>query len=64
MTDAVIQAEFVQFKQLKSKPIVQLIFEIPVEQGLEAIKTLGLAHPGESTWCAIAKLEKEEQNTP
>jgi hypothetical protein len=56
MTDAVIQADFSDFRQVKSRKVAQLIFEIPLEALPQAMERLGWPKPGESLPVAIARL--------
>lgn len=57
MTDeAVIRATYSDMRPVKSRKVVQLVFEIPVEQAESALQTLGFPRPDAEMWCAIARL--------
>jgi hypothetical protein len=57
MTDCIIQADFSSFRPVNGRRILQLVFEIPIENGEEALRMLGMPRPGENRWCAIALLD-------
>ena len=57
MTDRAIQATFSDWGTVKSRKILQLVFEIPLEQQAEALTMLGAPMPDRETWCAIALLQ-------
>lgn len=65
MTDddkpAIFKATYTNFKNVPSRSVVQLIFEVPVEQYDQAYRVLGIPHPGEQRWFAIARLIDNEQ---
>lgn len=52
-----IQADFADFRRVKGRKVLQLFFEIPLEQSEEALRVLGHPTVGESKWCAIALLD-------
>lgn len=54
--ESVIQATFSDWRTVKSRKILQLVFEIPLEQQAEALTMLGAPMPDRETWCAIALL--------
>lgn len=58
----VIKAVFSDWRTVKSRSSLQLIFEIPLELQGEVLKMLGAPMPGESKWVAIALLDQEKLN--
>jgi len=56
MTDNIIRAEFVDFKNIKTRNTFQLIFEVPAEQTQDVLTKLGHPNNHESTWVGIARL--------
>lgn len=55
---AVIQATFADWRPVKGRKQLQLIFEVPLEETAIVLKMLGAPMPDKETWCAIALLEK------
>ena len=53
---AVIKAEFTDYRPVKTRKVLQLVFEVPAEQQDLVFKALGYPMLGESRWVAIAKL--------
>lgn len=63
MTDpAVIAATFSDWRPVKSRKVLQLIFEVPVEKTELVLNTLGAPMPHEDNWCAIAVLTEEARS--
>ena len=55
---AAFQAVFSDWKLIRTRKIVQLVFEVPVEMADQAYQVLGgMPDPGKSVWCAVARLE-------
>lgn len=58
MKDCVLQAEFADYKRIKTRKVMQLIFEIPIEQAIATLNLLGEPSAGDKQiTCAIAKLD-------
>lgn len=58
MTDrCILQADFSSFRPVSGRRVLQLVFEVAIENGEEALKMLGMPIPGEHRWCAIALLD-------
>lgn len=53
---AVIRAEFTDYRPVKTRKVLQLVFEVPAEMQTEVFAALGYPIMGTSTWVAIAKL--------
>jgi hypothetical protein len=59
MTAAAIKAAFADWRPVKSRGVLQLIMEVPVEQTEHILKTLGAPIPGQETWVGVALLSPE-----
>lgn len=60
MTDAaIIEAEYVEWKMVKTRKALQLIFEVPLEHQALVQAALGTPMPDTSTPVAIARLRLE-----
>ncbi len=49
-----IEADFATWRPVQGRKVLQLIFEVPIEQTQNVLDMLGIPQPGESKWCAIA----------
>lgn len=55
---AILQAEFVDVRPVKSRKVMQLIFEVPIEAADHALSALGgFPRPDQSRYVAIAQLD-------
>ena len=58
MTAAAFQATYTDFRLIKGRKVVQLVFEVPLEGADAAYQALGgMPDPGKSVWCAVARLD-------
>lgn len=58
MTAAALAACYSDWKLVKTRSVVQIIFEIPLEAEGDAHDILGgMPQPGKEVWCAIARLK-------
>jgi hypothetical protein len=65
MTDlAAIQGTFADFKTVKSRSVVQIVIEIPIEAGKRAIDILGFPQPGAEIPVALARLDLKHVSAP
>jgi len=65
MKPAAFQATFTDWRLIKGRKVVQLVFEVPVEGADAAYQALGgMPDPGASVWCAIARLQTEGKVRP
>ena len=61
---AAFGAEYVDFKIIKTRRAVQIVFEIPLEAADHALKCLGgLPDNEKSVWFGIAKMKKPDNAT-
>ena len=64
MTAAAFSATFCDWKLIKGRKVVAIIFEIPLEGADVAYQALGgMPDPGKSVWCAIARLNSEPKES-
>ncbi len=61
MTDAVIQGTFADLKTVKTRSVVQLIIEVPIEQGEEVVRLFGFPQPAAEISVAVARLATTEK---
>jgi hypothetical protein len=54
--EAVIEAEYVEWRMVKTRSSLQLIFEVPLERQEQVMRALGVPLPNVSTPVAIARL--------
>lgn len=57
MTAAAFKATYAEWRVIKTRATVQLVFELPIEQADEAYQALGgMPIAAREVWCAIARL--------
>lgn len=56
MTKAVLQGDFVDLRFLKSRKVVQVIVEFPIETGPEIVAAFGTPNPAITVPVALARL--------
>lgn len=62
---AAFQATYADFKSIKSRSVVQIVLEVPVEQADHALKVLGgVPKPGESVWVGVARMQAQKPAEP
>ena len=62
---AIFQATYSDFRLVRSRKVVQFVFEVPIEGANQACEVLGgMPNPAEETWCAIARLDLKKTNGP
>jgi hypothetical protein len=55
------KAEFVEFKQIKTRSCYQIVLEIPAEQADDALAVLGgVPKPNAQVWVAVARLNESD----
>lgn len=57
---AALAATYASFRHVPSRKVLQVVFEIPIEQTEHAMKVLGVPKPEEARWFAIAAMEAEK----
>jgi hypothetical protein len=59
MTDAaIVKATYSDYRRVKGRKVLQLIFEVPIEQAPQIHERFGEPAPDGSTWVAIARLNE------
>jgi len=59
---AAIRGTFADFRIIKTRKLVQIIIEIPIEKADEALRTLGgIPMSDQERWVAIARIESDEK---
>lgn len=61
---AAIRATFAQYAMVKTRGVLVLHMEVPLEQQAEVFAALGYPLPGGEVWCGIARLVPEAQRPP
>ena len=56
MDRAVIQGTFADLKTVKTRSVVQLVIEVPIEEGERVIQAFGFPQPGREAHVAVARL--------
>ena len=57
MTQAVIRVTYSDFKLVKTRNVVQMVIEVPVEQADMITNQFGIPNPKEEKWVAVALLD-------
>jgi hypothetical protein len=55
---AIIKATYSDYRRVKGRKVLQLIFEVPIEQAPQIHERFGEPAPDGSTWVAIARLNE------
>ena len=64
MSERVIKATFSDWRPVKGRKALQLVFEVPLEQQGEVLNMLGPPMPDVAKWCAIALLDEQKIEKP
>lgn len=56
---AAFKATFSDWRTVKGRKQLQLIFEVPLEQQEQVLTMLGAPSPSDPAWCGIALLDKK-----
>lgn len=59
MTDSAILATFADWRTVKGRKVLQLIFEVPLEEQAKVLSHLGAPMPMAHIWCGIARVARE-----
>ena len=60
---AAFQATYSDWKLIRTRKVVQLVFEVPVEQAGLAYEVLnGMPDSGSEVWCAVARLDETKES--
>lgn len=63
MTEAVFQASYADWKLIRTRKCVQIVFEVPLEAADAAYQVVGgMPNSGEEAWFAIARLKADKKH--
>lgn len=62
--DRAILATYSDFRLVKSRKVLQIVMEVPIEQATDALNKLGFPDPSGSVWCGIVVLDKQTSRPP
>lgn len=54
--NAVVAGTFADLRTVKSRSVVQMVIEIPIERGASVVEMFGFPQPGEEVLVAVARL--------
>ena len=57
MSQAVIRGTYADFKLVKTRNVVQMIIEVPIEDAQRVTSNFGIPTPSEEKWVAVALLD-------
>lgn len=57
-----MQGTYSDLKIIKSRKVVQVIVELPIEQANAFVEMFGMPNPAEEVWVAIAELNRRTMN--
>ena len=65
MSQAVVRGTYADFKLVKTRSVVQMIIEVPIEEAQKVTNSFGIPTPSEEKWVAVALLDNRriEVNT-
>lgn len=64
MTDAAFHATFHDLKFIRTRKVVQVVLEAPLEHAPHIIEVLGTPNPAEEHWVAVARLVGFDRDKP
>lgn len=64
MEQAAIQGTFADLKSVKTRSVVQMVVEIPIEQAERVVSMFGFPQPGAEIAVAVARLDPENVKAP
>jgi hypothetical protein len=63
MTEAAFKATYAEWRVIKTRATVQLVFELPIERADEAYQALGgMPIAAHEVWCGIARLDPSKEH--
>lgn len=63
MTAAAFKATYSDWKLIRTRKVVQIVFEVPVESAGLAYEVLGgMPRPDSEVWCAVARLDPTKES--
>lgn len=62
---AAFRASYADWKLIKTRSVIQIVLEVPIEQADRAYQVLGgMPAPGAEQWCAVARLNEGVKVAP
>lgn len=63
MTDEprAVEGSYSEFQPIKTRGVIKLVVEIPIEKGDEAVRLLGIPQPGNEKRCAVILLNAKPE---
>jgi hypothetical protein len=61
---AIFEATYSDMKIVRSRKVMQVIVEMPIENGQKFVSAFGMPSPGEETWVALARLDPKAKDKP
>lgn len=58
MADAVMRGAYSDFKVIKSRKVIQMVVEFPIESSASFVEMFGIPQPHEEQWVAVALMSK------
>lgn len=59
-TRAVIQGNYSDLKFVRTRKVVQVVIEIPIEHAADFVQKFGAPDPSAETWVAVARLDPDQ----
>jgi hypothetical protein len=56
MTDAALQGTYSDLKFVKTRKVVQMVVELPIEAGDRLVEIFGVPRPDDEVWVAVARI--------
>ena len=60
----VVKGTYADFRVVKTRKVLQMVIELPIEQADDFTKKFGMPNPSIEKWVAVAYLNDEEKNVP
>ena len=61
---AVVRGTYADLKFIKTRKVVQMVIEMPIEAGAAVVEVFGVPQPDQEVWCAVARLNGVASETP
>lgn len=61
---AIFKGTYSDMRPVRSRKVVQIVVEIPIEQGAAFVAAFGMPNPGAEHWVAVAKLDPKAITIP
>ena len=58
MSDSIMRGAYSDFKVIKSRKVIQMVVEFPIESSNSFVEMFGIPQPHEEQWVAVALMDK------